>query len=260
MSYSPEQIAQACQVPLAAARANWPQLLSALVQEGINDHPTRVAVIATVATEVPDFGPIHEYGDAAYFTRMYQGRADLGNLQPGDGIKFAGAGYVQLTGRTNFTEYGKRLGIDLVDNPALALDPHVAALVLALYFKDHNIPALAAAGNWQGVREAVNGGLNGWQRFIQVVNALEAVAEPPDAPLVTRVTMAGTLKVSPDHESKAAVDGQHKPAHLAVGTVIHFCPDPHDPQHRTVFNEWAHLQVDKSDVHGWYLRSSLATS
>ena len=48
--------------------------------------------------------PISEYGDTAYFTRMYENRADLGNTQPGDGAKFHGRGYVQLTGRKNYSE------------------------------------------------------------------------------------------------------------------------------------------------------------
>jgi putative chitinase len=46
--------------------------------------------------------PISEFGDDAYFTRLYEGRDDLGNTQPGDGAKFHGRGYVQLTGRRNY--------------------------------------------------------------------------------------------------------------------------------------------------------------
>lgn len=46
--------------------------------------------------------PISEYGDRAYFTKLYENRADLGNTQKGDGDKFRGRGYVQLTGRRNY--------------------------------------------------------------------------------------------------------------------------------------------------------------
>jgi len=45
--------------------------------------------------------------------------------------------------------------------------------VLAAYLADHGIAGLAARGDWQGVRRAVNGGLNGWNRFSYCVRKLE---------------------------------------------------------------------------------------
>jgi hypothetical protein len=57
----------------------------------------------------------------------------------------------------------------------------VAAAVLAVYVRDRGIPAMAAAGNWAGVRRAVNGGLTGWQTFADAVEGLKAIA-PPVAP------------------------------------------------------------------------------
>lgn len=73
---------------------------------------------------------ITEIGDNAYFTRLYEGRSDLGNNQPGDGAKFKGRGYVQITGRKNYTEWGTRLGIDLVNSPDLAADAKNAIRIL----------------------------------------------------------------------------------------------------------------------------------
>lgn len=75
--------------------------------------------------------PIVEYGGVAYFTRMYDRgglrpavAAALGNTEPGDGARFCGRGYVQLTGRANYVRAG------LADEPDRALDPAVAAGVL----------------------------------------------------------------------------------------------------------------------------------
>ena len=81
--------------------------------------------------------PIHEYGGPSYFFRRYVPRGDkphiaaeLGNTMPGDGALFAGRGYVQLTGRKNYTLAAKRLGYPLVGNPDLAMRPDIAALIM----------------------------------------------------------------------------------------------------------------------------------
>lgn len=126
--------------------------------------------------------PIKEIGGPDYFFRMYdiQGsRPDvarqLGNIYPGDGARFHGRGFPQITGRSNYRNYGDRLGIDLENNPDLALDPQIAGQVMALYFIDHGIPELANRGTydgWRRVRAAVNGGYTGWDLFYGCVQRL----------------------------------------------------------------------------------------
>lgn len=81
--------------------------------------------------------PISEYGGAAYFHKMYdiQGARpakarELGNTSPGDGVKYHGRGYVQLTGKTNYERAGRELGFDLVGDPELAKRLDVAAGVM----------------------------------------------------------------------------------------------------------------------------------
>lgn len=81
--------------------------------------------------------PVKELGGAAYFTRMYDilgNRPDkaraLGNLAPGDGPRYAGRGYVQLTGKTNYARAAEITGRPLVDDPDLALRDDVAAAIL----------------------------------------------------------------------------------------------------------------------------------
>lgn len=81
--------------------------------------------------------PVHEYGGDAYLRRNYdiQGARpdkarELGNLSPGDGVKYAGRGFVQLTGKGNYAKAGAALGVDLVSNPALALQPDIAAAIM----------------------------------------------------------------------------------------------------------------------------------
>lgn len=175
----PELISQALGVygPIENVRANWPLVQAAIDKETIDSIPCRIAAIATVAVETGNFSPIKERGGPAYFTKMYGGRADLGNTEPGDGAKFRGRGYIQITGRLNYTNYGREIGVDLVVNPDLALDPAIAAHVLALYFRQRNIPRLAEAGKWESVRRRVNGGLNNWSRFLGYVTALSTALQ-----------------------------------------------------------------------------------
>jgi predicted chitinase len=170
---TPAKIAAVLGCSVQNVRANWPPILQALEAHGIDSVPCQIAVLATVGTEVGSFEPINEFGDHAYFTRMYEGRHDLGNVHSGDGARYHGRGYIQVTGRANYHTYGKKLGVPLEDQPELALRPDVAAKVLAAYVADHRIAELAAAGDWQGVRRAVNGGLNGWDRFSSLVQGLE---------------------------------------------------------------------------------------
>lgn len=81
--------------------------------------------------------PIKEYGGENYFRRMYdiEGQRpakarELGNVNPGDGARFAGRGYVQLTGRRNYEKAGRALNIDLARQPDLAMDAANAARIL----------------------------------------------------------------------------------------------------------------------------------
>jgi len=88
---------------------------------------------------------------------LYEGRKNLGNLQKGDGPKFIGRGVLQLTGRANYTDYSKKLNLDLVNNPELAATPEVSVKIACQYFKDRGLLPLADAWNLDEITRRVNG-------------------------------------------------------------------------------------------------------
>jgi predicted chitinase len=177
-------IAAATGCPPANVNRFWPAVQAACLQNGLTDRASVIAIVATIATEVASFEPINEYGGDEYFTKHYEGREDLGNTQAGDGARFHGRGFIQLTGRANYRNYGRKLGVPLEDQPELALEPEVAAKLLASYFADRKIADAARSGDWQLVRRKVNGGLNGWDRFSSIVSRLEQAAAAREGVLV----------------------------------------------------------------------------
>jgi murein DD-endopeptidase MepM/ murein hydrolase activator NlpD len=151
------------------------KIVDALKEFNILDRNTLIATVATIRTETGGFQPIHEYGGDQYFTNLYENRSDLGNIYPGDGAKYHGRGFIQVTGRNNYQYYGNKLGVDLINNPNLALDPTISARILASYFVDRGISTKANQGNWNAVRYAVNGGYNGLDTFLNVVNSASQI-------------------------------------------------------------------------------------
>ena len=99
--------------------------------------PLAYCLATTIHETARTMQPVKEYGGDAYYRRMYdiQGSRPavakaLGNLQPGDGVRFCGRGYVQLTGRSNYLRAGKAVGVDLIAKPDLAMDPAIAARIM----------------------------------------------------------------------------------------------------------------------------------
>jgi len=119
----------------------WPSIESELRARGSDDLSCVIAVLATIGVESSSFRPIREFGDIGYFTEHYENRADLGNTEPGDGARFCGRGFIQLTGRSNYRSYGGRLGVPLEESPDLAMQPEVAVPVLLDYFRTGTFPA-----------------------------------------------------------------------------------------------------------------------
>ncbi len=123
------------------------------------DTPLRIAhFLAQVGHESGGFIYNEELASGA----AYNGRADLGNTEPGDGPRFKGRGLIQLTGRANYTAYGKSIGRDLLANPTVvATDPFLAVDAACWFWQTHNINVPADRDDVEAVTRKVNGGTNG---------------------------------------------------------------------------------------------------
>lgn len=152
-----------------------PVVLDALREQGIADEQMVLYALATIRPETAAFEPIPEYASGA----AYEGRKDLGNTEPGDGRKFKGRGFIQLTGRANYRAYGERLGIDLEGNPDLALETETAARILAVYLADRQdgIRQALSEGDMAQARRYVNGGTNGLDEFAQAYTVGDEMAD-----------------------------------------------------------------------------------
>lgn len=157
-----------------------PSVLKALEDEGLGDKNMVLMALATIRAETGRFLPIDE-GKSKYNTSpgghpfdLYDNRTDLGNKGNGDGDKFKGRGFIQLTGRSNYTKFSKALGLgtELVKNPALANDPDIAAKILALFLKDkeRRIKEALHDNDLRLARKLVNGGSHGLADFIDAYN------------------------------------------------------------------------------------------
>jgi len=87
--------------------------------------------------------------------------AILGNTQPGDGPKYKGRSPIQLTGRSNYTNCGSSLGIDLVNSPELAEMHEHGFDVTTWYWSTHNLNEYADNQDFLGLTQKINGGLTG---------------------------------------------------------------------------------------------------
>jgi predicted chitinase len=111
----------------------------------------------------------HESGELRFRTEIasgeaYEGRLDLGNVQPGDGPRFRGRGLIQLTGRANYTEFGRALGIEaelLADPDRVASDPDLCVKAAGWFWARRDLNALADANDLTQITRRINGGLNG---------------------------------------------------------------------------------------------------
>lgn len=123
---------------------------------------------------------IHESGGFRYTREIasgaaYEGRHDLGNIYPGDGKRYKGHGYMQITGRTNHALCSKDLfGTEktLLDNPELLCTPQYAMESSFWFWNTKNLNPLADKQWMETITKRINGGLNGFENRVRIYNII----------------------------------------------------------------------------------------
>lgn len=161
-----------------------PYLNELLPKYGI-DTPQRIAAfIGTIQVESGSLRYVEEIASGA----AYEGRSDLGNTQPGDGVRFKGRGLIQLTGRANYTAFGNHVGVDFTKNPELVETPRYAVQASTWFWNRRGLNADADRGDMDTVTRKVRGALGPAahqdQRIATYQRALAVLDAPgdPDAP------------------------------------------------------------------------------
>lgn len=164
----------------AAKRAQYlPFLQQAMDEFEINTPLRAAAFLAQVAHESAEFRFMEEIWGPTAAQRRYEPPSrlatNLGNTQPGDGKRFKGRGPIQLTGRANYTTFGRLLNVDLIADPTRAATPEVGFRTAGLYWHRNGLNELADQQFFKSITKRINGGFNGLEDRIRYYVRAKAV-------------------------------------------------------------------------------------
>jgi putative chitinase len=203
-------------------------ILNTWFKTGSTDLRQLAYILATAYHETAwTFQPIKERGGLTYLTNNYDitgnrpklARAN-GNITVGDGARYAGRGFVQLTWRNNYRSVGKKLGIDLEGKPHLALEINVAALILVKgmqegWFTGRRLSQYFSADkeDWVNARRIVNG-LDKARSIAAQGKLFLAAMVLGDAPPQVEMLVADKKPVKTARTNKTKVASRIKPRPL----------------------------------------------
>ena len=135
------------------------------------------AFIAQIGHESGQLKYIKEIWGPTVAQTRYEGRADLGNTEPGDGSKYRGRGLIQITGRANYKACGEALDLELINHPELLEKPQHACMSAAWFWSTKGLSTLADEGKFETITRRINGGLTGLaERQMLYARALKVLA------------------------------------------------------------------------------------
>ncbi|MGQ9871626.1 glycoside hydrolase family 19 protein [Leptodesmis sp.] len=161
------------EAPAKRAEQLAPNLNRAMIEFEIITPLCQAHFLAQIAHESDRFNAMEEYASGA----AYEWRDDLGNIYPGDGVRYKGRGLIQITGRANYHDCGRALGVDLISNPTRLADPDLACRSAGWYWHSRQLNKDAARDDVRTVTRVINGGYNGLDDRIQLLTAAKRVLE-----------------------------------------------------------------------------------
>lgn len=147
--------------------------------------------LAQTAHESANFTTTKEFGDKKYF-RKYDIKynpakaKELGNLKPGDGERYKGRGYIQLTGRYNYKKAGEALGIPLEKHPELAEKPEIAAKIAVWFWTNRVQPNVSNFSDTPQATKPINPGMKGLQDRQTKFHSMKQVMVNPNLTQVAK--------------------------------------------------------------------------
>jgi putative chitinase len=123
----------------------------------------------------------HESGQLRYVRELasgeaYEGRKDLGNTSPGDGVRYKGRGLIQITGKHNYALCSLALDLPLLEKPELLEEPLNAVRSAGWFWSNKNLNALCDLGLFKELTKRINGGTNGYaDRYKLYQRAFEVI-------------------------------------------------------------------------------------
>lgn len=187
---TPEILRQATGCTASVASAVADPLTAACSFYGIDTRKRLAAFLAQIGHESGSFRYVREIWGPTDAQRRYEGRKDLGNTQPGDGERFKGRGFIQITGRFNYAKTRDRLAALFPDVPDFEQEPERleevqwACLSACDYWHSRGLNELADADEFERITKKINGGLNGQAdrlaRWERAKSALASTGQPQE--------------------------------------------------------------------------------
>ena len=123
----------------------------------------------------PEEAAAYEKQPKRIANRIYGNRMGNRDEASGDGFRFRGSGFLQLTGHSNFYHAGKALGEDFVMNPELVRTPKYAAQTAGWFWQTHKLNQIADGRDFVTMTKRINGGTIGLDDRIKHINQALAV-------------------------------------------------------------------------------------